>query len=112
MTVSGKTRAFSLLFPMESVFEAYVVRILKQQLPASLHLREQASSKVHFNSDPRLRLKPDLLIEQDGKPLMVLDTKWKLLDSNKENSTDKFALSQGDFYQMFAYGRNSFASTG
>ncbi len=107
LTASGKTRAFSLLFPMESVFEAYVARILKKQLPASFHLREQASSKalVHFNSDPRFRLKPDLLIEQDGKPLMVLDTKWKLLDSNKENRTDKFGLSQGDFYQMFAYGQ-------
>ncbi len=39
---------------MESVFEAYVARILKQQLPVSLHLREQARSKalVHFNGYP------------------------------------------------------------
>lgn len=31
LTVSGKTRAFSLLFPMESVFEAYVARIFVQE---------------------------------------------------------------------------------
>jgi 5-methylcytosine-specific restriction enzyme subunit McrC len=36
----------------------------------------------------------------------VLDTKWKLLDGRKANGTDKYGLSQGDFYQLQAYGQS------
>ena len=36
----------------------------------------------------------------------MLDTKWKLLDGLKSNGTDKYGLSQGDFYQLQAYGHS------
>lgn len=51
-------------------------------------------------------IKPDLLIQQDGVNKVVLDTKWKLLDSAKANGTDKYYLSSSDFYQMLAYATN------
>lgn len=51
-------------------------------------------------------IKPDLLIQQDGVNKVVLDTKWKLLDSAKANGTDKYDLSSSDFYQMLAYATN------
>ena len=37
---------------------------------------------------------------------MVLDTKWKLLDGAKANGSEKYGLSQADFYQLHAYGQN------
>ena len=37
---------------------------------------------------------------------MVLDTKWKLLDSAKKNGREKYQLSQADFYQLYAYGHH------
>lgn len=43
---------------------------------------------------------------------MVLDTKWKLLDGLKANGTDKYGLSQGDFYQLQAYGLSYLDGTG
>ena len=43
---------------------------------------------------------------------MVLDTKLKVLDQNKSNGSDKYGLSQADFYQMFAYGQNYLAGKG
>ena len=52
------------------------------------------------------RLKPDLLIRDSGREALVLDTKWKLLDGRKANGTDKYGLSQGDFYQLQAYGQS------
>ncbi|MFM0247112.1 5-methylcytosine restriction system specificity protein McrC [Paraburkholderia sediminicola] len=36
----------------------------------------------------------------------MLDTKWKLLDAFKANGSDKYGLSQGDFYQLQAYGQS------
>ena len=51
------------------------------------------------------QLKPDLLLTDSTVNRMVLDTKWKLIDGSKDNSRDKFGLSQADFYQMYAYGQ-------
>ena len=51
------------------------------------------------------QLKPDLLIRNGDSDLVVLDTKWKLLDGAKANGTDKYGLSRTDFYQLQAYGQ-------
>ena len=106
LSMQGKAEAMSLLFPMEAVFEAYVASVLRKQLKPLHVLKEQARSEylVHFNGTPWFNLKPDIVIEHQGKPVLVMDTKWKLLDSSKSNSSDKLDLSQADFYQMLAYG--------
>lgn len=36
----------------------------------------------------------------------MLDTKWKLLDALKANGSEKYGLSQADFYQLHAYGQS------
>ncbi len=109
-TLRGNNHAISLLFPMEKVFEDYVAMVLSQQLHRDYQLKTQASSKylVTHNQNQWFKLKPDLLIEKDKQVISVLDTKWKLIDSSKANGSDKYGLSQSDFYQMFAYGNNYF----
>lgn len=52
------------------------------------------------------RLKPDLLVQASKVNRLVLDTKWKLIDSQQASGTDKYGLDQGDFYQLHAYGQN------
>lgn len=49
---------------------------------------------------------PDLLVQASKQNRLVLDTKWKLINSHNANSTDKYGLSQNDFYQLYAYGQN------
>lgn len=39
-----------------------------------------------------------------GYDVLVLDTKWKLLDGLKANGKDKYGLSQSGFYQLQAFG--------
>ncbi|MDE1311364.1 McrC family protein [Vibrio aestuarianus] len=109
-TMRGDHRAISLLFPMEKVFEDYVAKVLAKQLKPELSLKTQAQSKhlVTHNDSAWFKLKPDLLIEKAGEVISVLDTKWKLIDPTKANGTDKYGLSQSDFYQMFAYGNHYF----
>ena len=106
LTGSGHHSAPSLLFPMEAVFEAYVAKHLSRQLPASLVLKAQARSHhlVRHREENWFRLKPDLLVRNSDRDLLVLDTKWKLLNGLKANGTDKYGLSQSDFYQLQAYG--------
>ncbi len=106
LTGSGRHTAPSLLFPMEAVFEAYVAKHLPRQLTPHLLLKTQARSHhlVRHREQNWFRLKPDLLIRNSERDLLVLDTKWKLLDGMKANGTDKYGLSQSDFYQLQAYG--------
>lgn len=95
----------SLLFPMEAVFEAFVAKHLARQLPPPLTLKTQARHHhlVRHLEQDWFQLKPDLLIRDRDHDLIVLDTKWKLLDSSRANGTDKYGLSQADFYQLLAY---------
>lgn len=98
----------SLLFPMEAVFEAFVAKHLARQLPRPLALKTQARRHhlVRHQGQSWFQLKPDLLIRNGDSDLVVLDTKWKLLDGAKANGTDKYGLSQTDFYQLQAYGQS------
>lgn len=107
LTLKGQNNALSLLFPMELVFESYVAQQLNRALPANMTLNAQARSKylVTHGSSRFFNLKPDLEIKENGETTVILDTKWKLLDESLNNGTDKYGLSQGDFYQMFAYGQ-------
>lgn len=108
LTGTGGHRAPSLLFPMEAVFEAFVAKHLARQLARPLILKTQARSHhlVRHREQNWFRLKPDLLIRDRGRDALVLDTKWKLLDGSKASSADKYGLSQGDFYQLQAYGHS------
>ena len=105
--VAGKTTSFSLLFPMESVFEEFIARFARRHATA-LGLNPSqvvAQSRGHQEClllDERDRgqyqLRPDLLVLDDGGGAsLVLDTKWKDLSS----SSDK--ARQSDIYQMTAY---------
>ena len=105
---AGKHHAPSLLFPMEAVFEAYVEKHLKRQLRSGLVLKAQAYGQclVAHEDQEWFRLKPDLLVKDGHTTLLVLDTKWKLLDAAKNNRREKYQLSQADFYQLYAYGHH------
>lgn len=108
LTGAGGHRAPSLLFPMEAVFEAYVAKNLARQLVHPFSLRTQAHgfSLVRHLEQNWFRLKPDLLVKESAANFLVLDTKWKLLDGQKSTGTDKYGLSQADFYQLYAYGQS------
>ncbi|MDA6579655.1 restriction endonuclease, partial [Escherichia coli] len=63
-------------------------------------------SLVKHGSNDCFKLRPDLLI-QSRRPVqtkLVMDTKWKLINSNSQKTT-QYGLAQADFYQMFAYGQ-------
>lgn len=111
LAMRGKTRGISLLFPMENLFERYVEVKLRQQLPVSYTLKAQAASQSLCTHQGKslFHLRPDLLMQSPQKTV-VLDTKWKLLSA--ADAVNKYGLSQGDFYQMFAYGHRYLSGEG
>lgn len=108
LTGAGDHSAPSLLFPMEAVFESYVAKHLARQLAGGVTLKTQTQTQhlVKHKEQNWFRLKPDLLLRKGSQNLLILDTKWKLLDSAKANGREKYGLAQSDFYQLFAYGQN------
>lgn len=108
LTGSGGHASPSLLFPMEALFEAFVAKHLPKQVVSGFGLKTQARSHylVRHHEQDWFRMKPDLLIHDNVSNHLVLDTKWKLLDSVKSNGTEKYGLSQSDFYQLQAYGQS------
>jgi 5-methylcytosine-specific restriction enzyme subunit McrC len=108
LTGIGGNKAPSLLFPMEAVFEAFVAKHLARQLlqPHILKTQARRHHLVRHKEQNWFQLKPDLLIREADRDLIVLDTKWKLLDGLKANGTDKYGLAQADFYQLHAYGQS------
>jgi len=108
-SLAGGSSGLSFLFPMNILFEKYVAVVLRKQLKEGYQLTEQAASKClveKFMGDQNkslFQLKPDLLITKEKQNISVLDTKWKLIDEN--NSKEKYGISQGDMYQLYAYGK-------
>jgi 5-methylcytosine-specific restriction enzyme subunit McrC len=106
----GSWQGISLLFPMEKLFEKYVAKCLANQLNSNFKLHTQLTSEylVKHNNNNFFQLKPDLAIFEVDKLVAILDTKWKLLDLQR----DKYGLSQQDFYQLFAYGKKYLKGSG
>lgn len=96
---SGSSVAVALLFPMEVVFESWVADKVRKHAPAGVSVRTQDSRFSLFEQPTKFRLRPDIVIGSETP--VVLDTKWKLLNSNLHNH----GISQADMYQMYAYGK-------
>jgi 5-methylcytosine-specific restriction enzyme subunit McrC len=108
----GKESSFSLLFPMEKLFEEFIARHIYRyaeyfSIPRDL-IHAQAAGRREWllrrehDSCGSFRLKPDMIIDQrDGKPRLILDTKWKHLLTDAEDR--KNGVSQADIYQLYAY---------
>lgn len=114
LTGTGEHHAPSLLFPMEALFESFVAKHLRKKVRSPLVLKPQTRAEhlVHHGGKRWFTLKPDLLVVDGQQNQMVIDTKWKLLDSDKANGSEKYGLSESDFYQLFAYGASYLSGTG
>jgi 5-methylcytosine-specific restriction enzyme subunit McrC len=107
-TSEGAESGFSLLFEMNTLFEAYVARMLTRALaetPFSVHAQggrlyclEDADANVG-----RFMTKPDILVKAGSVTQLIIDTKWKRLARRMDDP--KQGVSQADVYQMMAYGR-------
>lgn len=107
-TSLGAGSGFSLLFPMNTLFEEYVAKTLVRTLrPYGLAATPQGG-RLHCLEDietgtRRFQTRPDIIIRDGGKAIAIVDTKWKRI-GNKEDDP-KEGISQADIYQMMAYGR-------
>ena len=84
----GESETFSLLFPMEKVFEEFVGALIRKHASrlgldrSKVHLQARNHPRwlLRAPDGGRFRLRPDVVIAGDGAiPSLILDTKWKRL---------------------------------
>ena len=101
-TASGRAAGFTLLFPMNVLFETFVGRCLQRAL-ARQPVRVRLQARGHYaltgaDGHPLFALRPDVVIE-GAEGAVVLDAKWKELHLGEK----KLGVAQSDVYQMLAY---------
>lgn len=104
-TFSGDTNARALLFPMEKVYEAFVARNMDIIFGEyGWEVSAQDRGYYLFEEDYRqiFALRPDLVVTRPNGQKIIMDTKWKRLNSNQDAN---YGISQADMYQMFAYSK-------
>jgi len=108
--MSGKHSGISFLFPMEVLFEKYVAAKLKTQLGNQFKVTSQTQNRylvkhqINDQDEHWFKLRPDIVIYHGDTIVSVMDTKWKRINQNLSNSTDKYNITQSDMYQLQAYG--------
>ncbi|HTP66255.1 MAG TPA: McrC family protein [Geobacteraceae bacterium] len=104
----GKDQTFSLLFPMEKLFEEFVAaficrhRVALDLADAQIHVQGRRGSEYllkRMDGQDKFLLKPDIIIEKPER--IIIDTKWKHLKTIDEDK--KNGISQSDIYQLYAY---------
>lgn len=106
---SSQFRTFSLLFDMNVLFEEFIGEFLRRYRNEILKDTDFSKCQIQLQKGGRwlvekpssFRLIPDIILSEKGKVRLIIDTKYKILDSNKPH----FGISQGDIYQMFAYAK-------
>jgi 5-methylcytosine-specific restriction enzyme subunit McrC len=103
--------AFAFVFDMNKVFEDFIAEFIRRHRATILPSAWQGCDLLVQTSDAArhlatreggqevFRLLPDLAFRLDGTFPLLLDTKYKRLDS----SDTKLGVAQGDFYQMYTY---------
>lgn len=103
-TYHGGHLSVALLFPMERIFEDYVVHQLRRECP---NWEVNAQESRHYlvqkncNGEREFKLRPDVVMRRDSE-LRIIDAKWKAIDRREKEQ--HFHISQTDLYQMFIYG--------
>ncbi|MBN1167172.1 MAG: hypothetical protein JXA44_08605 [Methanospirillaceae archaeon] len=98
----GSFQYYALIFDMNLVFEKYVLTLLRRSLQEytfdyqhDLHLASDYHPDIEYKRKKK-RVIPDLVVRENGKPIAVIDTKYK------PDLANGF-ISNADFYQMMAY---------
>lgn len=102
-------QGITLLFAMNDLFETYIAALTRRALrntEMNVHTQGGLLYCLIEQGDggrKRFQTTPDILIKRDGQTVLVIDTKWKRIARNTEDS--KRGVSQADVYQMMAYAR-------
>lgn len=90
----GDTNFKTYLLPMHTIFELFVGRFLEEHFAAHPTFSVEIQPQLYLDTEHKEAGIPDIVIFRDGRPYLILDTKYKLF-KGKPSSEDR--------NQMFMY---------
>lgn len=87
---------------MNEIFEIYIGKLLKELLYEETVHMQHAKYKLLIKEETNrgvFKLIPDIVIEKNGIESVIIDTKWK----NVESKFNRHGVKREDLYQMYAY---------
>ncbi len=103
-TFAGVNRNVSLLFPMEQVFEDFLVDSFRRHQQRYEVVSQGPRREIaRIGGDPVFRTVPDIALRAGGGVRLVLDAKWKRIDATTGDL--KHGIQRADVYQLYAYAK-------
>ena len=96
-TYAGEYVNRALLFPMEEVFEDFLVAAFRSH-QQEYGVKDQKPQRA-FAKGGAFMMKPDIALMRGDDVAFVLDAKWKQIEDPKGD------IAQSDVYQLYSYGR-------
>lgn len=101
-TFAGTISNVSLLFPMEQVFEDFLVASFRRhQQEFTVTTRGFGKPMATIGGEPVFKTIPDIVLRSGTQNTFILDAKWKTVDSTSADL--KHDIAQEDVYQLHAY---------
>ena len=99
-TYAGEYVNRALLFPMEAVFEDFLVGAFRRH-QQRYRVRAQKPQRpfAKIGAADAFTMKPDIALMRGDNVRFVLDAKWKRIEDPRRN------ITQSDVYQLYSYGR-------
>jgi 5-methylcytosine-specific restriction enzyme subunit McrC len=92
---AGPTAAPALLVSLERLFERHVTRGVADAFAGRDGVAVRVQPEHVIPGPPNVVVRPDVVIERSGQPVLVVDAKWKRLPRE--------GLIHDDLYQVLAY---------
>jgi 5-methylcytosine-specific restriction enzyme subunit McrC len=94
---------WSLLFPMEYIFEDFIAGFIEQHFSKEWKIEYQKSD-MYLTSEEIFQMQHDIFLTFKALPhiQIIIDTKYKLRGSNFKQDKKK-GIAQDDLYQMISY---------
>jgi len=99
---NGKKSEISYFIDVAELWEMYLLKLLQNKLSPEYHVYSPNSTYGTNLLEGKMRMiRPDILVERDGRVIMVIDAKYKYY--TKFGQTSEKGVHRDDLYQMSTY---------
>ncbi len=101
---SNSDDSFAYFVDIAELWENYLLKVLQKGLPEYYYIYSpNEKGGVSLFADGSRSIRPDIIIEKNGKVIAILDAKYKWYKKIGSTARDNACVSRDDLYQMTAY---------
>ena len=102
-TTSQNSESFAYFLDMAQLWEDYLLKVLQRNMPEYYIYSPNEKGGVALFEDGSRTIRPDIIIEKDGKVVAILDAKYKSYKQIGRYADIDASASREDLYQMSTY---------